>query len=98
METKIANIEDKIFIENLDPALIRPGRVDVVELIGNATQSQIVNMFLKFFPDTVDTKSKTSASAEQFASIIAKSGNDISMAMLQGYFLKNKSDYILIIN
>jgi chaperone BCS1 len=81
------------FIENLDSALIRPGRVDIVELIGNATQSQIINMFIKFFPETVDLKSKTSSVAEQFASSIAESGHFISMAMLQGYFLKNKLDH-----
>jgi len=37
-------------IENLDPALIRPGRCDVVVEIPHATPSQIRRMFRRFFP------------------------------------------------
>lgn len=29
------------YIERLDPALIRPGRVDYVQLVGNATTTQV---------------------------------------------------------
>lgn len=95
----VASSEERIifmttnFIENLDPALVRPGRVDVVELIGDATYFQVVSMFIKFFPDTVDKGTGKSIAAERFASIIESSDSEISMAMLQGYFLKNKTDY-----
>ena len=32
-------------IERLDPALIRPGRVDVIHELGNATQFQIIQLY-----------------------------------------------------
>eukprot|EP00962_Isochrysis_galbana_P010466 scaffold2885_cov93-Isochrysis_galbana.AAC.7 len=41
-------------IERLDPALIRPGRVDVIHHVGDASPSQIRRLFLKFFPDQTD--------------------------------------------
>jgi hypothetical protein len=37
-------------IERLDPALIRPGRVDVIHQVGDASPGQIRRLFLKFFP------------------------------------------------
>ena len=37
--------------EQLDPALIRPGRVDVHAEIGLATRAQVHDLFLRFFPD-----------------------------------------------
>ena len=38
-------------IEKLDPALIRPGRIDVKMYLGNATSAQCKKLFMKFFPD-----------------------------------------------
>ncbi|KAJ3417585.1 hypothetical protein HDV05_000042 [Chytridiales sp. JEL 0842] len=37
-------------LERLDPALIRPGRVDVKVLLDNVTEAQARTMFLKFYP------------------------------------------------
>ena len=34
-------------LERLDPALVRPGRVDVMHNIGPSTPSQLRRMFLK---------------------------------------------------
>ncbi len=36
--------------ERLDPALIRPGRIDVAVELGNATADQVRRLFLRFFP------------------------------------------------
>ena len=65
-------------IERLDPALIRPGRVDVIHRIGAATPSQLRRMFLKFFVGE-------EAKAHQFAHTLE--GTELSMAQLQAYFM-----------
>jgi mitochondrial chaperone BCS1 len=36
-------------IERLDPALIRPGRVDVAEYIGDASPQQAYTLFTRFY-------------------------------------------------
>jgi chaperone BCS1 len=41
-------------IERLDPALIRPGRVDVIHQVGDASPDQIRRLFLKFFPEQTE--------------------------------------------
>ena len=38
-------------IEKLDPALIRPGRIDNIILFDSASDEQIKNMFTHFFPN-----------------------------------------------
>jgi len=65
-------------LERLDPALIRPGRVDVIHEIGHATPSQCHRMFLKFFPGRDDL-------AQSF---VASAGHtQLSMALLQSFFM-----------
>lgn len=39
-------------IDRLDPALIRPGRVDYCQHIGDATNYQIKKLFQKFYSAT----------------------------------------------
>ena len=39
-------------IERLDPALIRPGRVDLQEYIGDATPEQARRLFLRFYGES----------------------------------------------
>ena len=39
-------------LNRLDPALIRPGRVDKVSYLGNASRQQLQHMFATFYPDT----------------------------------------------
>jgi chaperone BCS1 len=67
--------------ERLDPALVRPGRVDKMRRIGDATPSQCRRMFAKFFP-------RHEAEAAAFAEALG--GEPVSMATLQGYFLVHK--------
>ena len=70
-------------IEKLDPALIRPGRVDVIHRIGHASASQCRNMFLKFFP----------AEPLLAESFVAQAGHtELSMALLQSYFMLYRHD------
>ena len=75
------------YIERLDAALIRPGRVDLKEFIGYASESQIKRAFQKFYPDASDSF------VEQFANKLNEFKQPISMAQLQGYFLFHKEHY-----
>ncbi|GAA5805843.1 BCS1 N terminal-domain-containing protein [Helicostylum pulchrum] len=82
----VASAEERIIflttnhVEKLDPALIRPGRVDLKEYLGNATDYQIKNMFLRFYDDE--------ALADKF--VEKTRGRDISTASLQGHFVYYK--------
>jgi len=67
--------------ERLDPALIRPGRVDVKEYIGYATPEQTRRMFLRFYEGR-----EVEADA-----LVAKIGDRrVSPAQLQGLFVQWK--------
>jgi chaperone BCS1 len=66
--------------ERLDPALIRPGRIDVQVELPNATAHQIEQMYCRFYPG--------SNAAKVFAEEAVKL--DPSMASIQGHFLRYK--------
>lgn len=68
-------------VEQLDPALIRPGRADVRIHFSNATHDQARRIFLRFFPDHA-------LLAERFA--VQMSGR--TMAELQKHLLAHKHD------
>ncbi|KAF9130152.1 hypothetical protein BGW39_003389 [Mortierella sp. 14UC] len=50
-------------LERLDEALIRPGRVDVRAKFGKATRSQAEELFIKFFPQPVNTDPLSTSTA-----------------------------------
>lgn len=64
--------------EKLDPALIRPGRIDLTEPIELPNHDQRVRLFKRFYPDNC-------CLAEKFAKAIEP---NVSMAELQGHMLK----------
>lgn len=70
--------------ERLDPALIRPGRVDVKEYLGHASPYQMKEMFLRFYGGSEDR-------AEEFADAISAAA-PVSTAFLQGLFISNKDE------
>jgi chaperone BCS1 len=77
-------------IEKLPEALVRPGRVDIKEMIDTPTPPQIKLMFLRFFPEREDL-------AVEFVHQVTKvnTAHDsarLSMAQLQGYLLTLKDD------
>lgn len=71
--------------EKLDPALIRPGRVDVKEYFGLATPYQTKEMFLRFYGGDVSR-------GEEFAKTISTAGHSVSTAFLQGLFVSHKNE------
>ncbi|KAI8084916.1 BCS1 N terminal-domain-containing protein [Halteromyces radiatus] len=80
----VASAEERIIflttnhIEKLDPALIRPGRVDLKEHLGNATDHQIRGMFTRFYQDRPDL-------ANVFVDKLKN--HKVSTASLQGHFV-----------
>jgi chaperone BCS1 len=58
--------------ERLDPALIRTGRADYHQYIGNASPAQMALMFKRFFPDSTDCE------AEHFAKSLPVEGTSMS--------------------
>ncbi|KAK2040174.1 putative mitochondrial chaperone BCS1 [Colletotrichum somersetense] len=86
-------------IERLDPALIRPGRVDMMVRIGEATRYQAGRMWDRFYGD-VDADG---AGRERFLRRLEELGlfgngtgeaanRSTSTAAIQGLFLFNKND------
>jgi len=69
--------------EVLDPALIRPGRVDMDIVIDDASKAQAKNLFNRFFPEMSDL-------SEGFCEKLAH--KKISMASLQGHLLRFRDD------
>lgn len=67
----------------LDPALIRPGRVDWRREIGLAGGEQAARMFRAFYPDRPDL-------ADGF--VAALDGASVAPAALQGHFLLHRDD------
>jgi len=73
------------YVDRLDAALIRPGRVDVVQLIDNASDFQVMELFRRFFPDTSDEL------AGEFLKCLREVHPVMSMAALQGHLLTHKN-------
>lgn len=82
----VASAEERIIflttnhVEKLDPALIRPGRVDLKEYLGNASDYQIRKMFLRFYDDQT--------LADRFVKKLQD--KQVSTASLQGHFVYYK--------
>lgn len=73
-------------LDRLDPALIRPGRVDLKQEIGLASKSQLYKMYKRFYPD------QTFARAEEFGDKVMGLGQRKSIAHIQGHFMLFKND------
>jgi len=81
--------EDVIFIlttnhpDRLDPAVRRPGRVDLHVAFGAPTRDMAAEYFLVFYPDSAkEAKAFAAATGERLR------GGDLSMAQLQHFFLE----------
>lgn len=68
--------------ERLDPALLRPGRVDEMYQIGLASRYQVERLCFRFFKD------------EQLAKDFSQALPDgkFSMSMIQGFMLRHRKD------
>ncbi len=74
------------YLDRLDKALIRPGRVDVKQIIDYATKSQLKRTFQRFYPGVSEVL------AHKFSEAVDQTGRKFSMAQIQGYFMFHKQD------
>ena len=74
------------YVDRLDPALIRPGRVDVQHYIGHCSRSQVQLMFSRFFPK------ESTKMAEEFAAKVTELSVPVSAAQIQGFFMFFKNN------
>merc|ERR1711894_137147 len=72
------------YVDRLDPALIRPGRVDMKEKIDYASDYQLQQMYLRFYPDETPDRAQT------FPDLARQQSDNISLAQVQGLFLVYK--------
>ncbi|VDD76329.1 unnamed protein product [Mesocestoides corti] len=82
------------YVDRLDPALVRPGRVDYKAEIGLCTRNQLVRMFSRFYPvETAQPLASATPSqhplAERFAEALGE--GIVSPAQVQGFLLIHKS-------
>ncbi|KAG4070870.1 hypothetical protein HA402_011096 [Bradysia odoriphaga] len=88
----VASEEDYIIfmttnhLKRLDPALIRPGRIDFKQIIDYPDQEQIEAFTMQFYTDC------NSEIASAFAEAVKKLNCNPSMAQIQGLFLKHKNE------
>lgn len=80
-------------LERLDPALIRPGRVDLKELIDDASPWQASELYRRFYSGAEGfTEEQLEALRLDLVSTMERAiakGDKISMASLQGHFIRN---------
>ena len=80
-------------LERLDPALIRPGRVDLLELIDDAVPVQVKTLFTRFYQDDDNlTPEALAGLANRIETIVEEqqnNGQHASMAALQGLFIRS---------
>ena len=80
-------------IDKLDPALIRPGRVDLACTIGDASASQAKRLFAGFYDSEQNVDLE--ALGDELGSLVENEmgqGRRVSMAALQGTFIRNGPD------
>jgi len=72
--------------EKLDPALTRPGRVDVKVMLDYPAEEQFTRFFTRFYPDA------TMEVQTQFINQLKILQQKVSIAMVQGLFLIHKEN------
>lgn len=80
----------------LDPALIRPGRVDLIELFDDASPAQARRLFLQFYGEDSSggTNEQLFNTADRLENLVREElgrRRRISMASLQGIFIRNSA-------
>ncbi|RDB21472.1 Mitochondrial chaperone BCS1 [Hypsizygus marmoreus] len=82
-------------VEKLDPALIRPGRVDMAELIDDSSSMQAKTLFTRFYGGGEELpEQEVQSLADTLEKIVEEeknAGRRVSMAALQGLFIRHNA-------
>ncbi|KAG8698242.1 hypothetical protein FRC08_006039 [Ceratobasidium sp. 394] len=87
-------------LSRLDPALVRPGRVDLIQLLDDAQPDQAAKLFARFYRQDSDEKGpnanldvdRLAMEVRQIAEEEIGQGRRASMAALQGHFILYEAD------
>ncbi|KAF8201547.1 BCS1 N terminal-domain-containing protein [Pholiota molesta] len=82
-------------VDKLDPALIRPGRVDLIEKIDDATPEQASTLFNRFYGGNEVQDVKVKELSRTLSNIVQEemgNGRRVSMAALQGFFIRHEAE------
>jgi chaperone BCS1 len=72
-------------VEALDPALLRPGRIDYRLFMGEASESQRIELYCRFFPEATETEAREFTQAHRAETIAEFQG--LLLALEQGWEL-----------
>jgi chaperone BCS1 len=88
-------------VDKLDPALIRPGRVDLAQLFDDASPVQAKTLFIRFYrgdsPGNL-SDSELEGAGQELEEVVRseiQKGRVVSMAALQGHFIRNDGRHVL---
>lgn len=80
-------------LEKLDPALIRPGRVDLNVLVDDASPTQAKTLFTRFYAESDEASREDidhmGQQLQELTTTEMRHERRISMAALQGLFIRN---------
>jgi chaperone BCS1 len=89
-------------LSRLDPALVRPGRVDLIQLLDDAQPDQAEKLFARFYGRGTEEKEgadkesgNVGALAREVRRIVeveVREGRRASMAALQGHFILHDAE------
>jgi len=76
------------YVDRLDPALVRAGRVDVKIRFPSASQEQVRSMFLRFYPDQETEANLFLENIKSHFNLEVEGEDSLSMASLQLHFIR----------
>ena len=78
-------------VDALDPALLRPGRIDYKLFLGEAAESQRIELYRRFFPQAMETEAREFVKMHDAQTMAEFQG--LLLALEQGWEVSNLADH-----